>query len=27
VYAVRVLGTTQRIRLTCLSDAGAWEAC
>lgn len=25
-YAIRVLGTTQRIRLSCLAN-GAWEAC
>lgn len=27
VYAIRVLGTTQRIRLTCLGAGGDWEAC
>lgn len=26
-YAIRVLGTTQRIRLLCLSRTGAWEGC
>ena len=26
-YAIRVLGTTQRIRLSCLATGGAWEAC
>jgi len=26
-YAIRVLGTTQRIRLSCLSASGIWEAC
>ena len=27
VYAVRVLGTTQRMRLSCLSASGTWEIC
>lgn len=26
-YAIRVLGTTQRLRLQCLSPADVWEAC
>jgi type II secretory pathway pseudopilin PulG len=26
-YAIRVLGTTQRIRLSCLAASGAWETC
>ena len=26
-YAIRVLGTTQRIRLLCLATAHVWEAC
>lgn len=27
VYAIRVLGSTQRVRLLCLSAADEWEAC
>ena len=27
MYAIRVLGSTQRIRLLCLSATDAWEAC
>lgn len=26
-YAIRLLGTTQRLRLSCLSRAQVWEAC
>ena len=26
-YAIRVLGTTQRIRLSCLGTSGTWETC
>lgn len=26
-YVVRILGTTQRVRLHCLTAAGLWEAC
>jgi type II secretory pathway pseudopilin PulG len=26
-YAIRVLGSTQRIRLLCLNTAGVWESC
>ena len=26
-YAIRVLGTTQRIRLSCLGSTGVWEVC
>ncbi len=27
MYAIRVLGSTQRVRLLCLSQVDAWEAC
>jgi type II secretory pathway pseudopilin PulG len=26
-YAIRVLGTTQRVRLVCLGSTGTWESC